>query len=125
LSPLLCLAPPRDAFWVPVLPRGSKWNFLGPFEPWNAGQTQPPERTAPIATGQPPPPATPPPAPSNWAPDYRQVGIGFVAGLLVAVFVGMQLRESRRRRQRYANSGPPPLPESTTRLQPPHGHERN
>jgi tetratricopeptide (TPR) repeat protein len=40
-----------------------------------------------------------PPAASFRTPDWRQVAIGFVAGVLVTVFATLQLRESRRRRQ--------------------------
>lgn len=44
-------------------------------------------------------------APQSWTPDWRQVGVGFLAGVLVAVFAQLQVREIRRRRLAGAGRG--------------------
>jgi hypothetical protein len=53
-----------------------------------------------IATQPPPPKAeaqTTPPASASttWLPDWKQVGVGFVAGAVVALLLGFQIRQAR------------------------------
>jgi hypothetical protein len=44
-----------------------------------------------------PPPAASPP--STWTPEWRQIGISFVAGAIVAALLSLQLREMRKRKR--------------------------
>ncbi|HVS39240.1 MAG TPA: tetratricopeptide repeat protein [Gemmataceae bacterium] len=63
---------------------------------------------------QPAAPPAPAPAASGWA-DWRPLGIGFAAGLIVAVLAALQWTEWRRRRLAAPAGAPPPAP-------PPHQH---
>jgi tetratricopeptide (TPR) repeat protein len=46
-------------------------------------------------------------APASWLPDPRAIAVGFVAGVVVTVLAGLQLREIRRRREQRAGSPSP------------------
>src|SRR5262249_30982287 len=41
-------------------------------------------------------PATP--SPSGWTPEWRQIAVSFVAGVIVAALLSLQLREIRKRK---------------------------
>jgi tetratricopeptide (TPR) repeat protein len=55
-----------------------------------------------------PPTATPAADKSatNWLPDLRAIAVGFVAGVVVTLLAGLQLREIHRRREMRAGSPP-------------------
>src|SRR5262249_16262238 len=40
----------------------------------------------------------PPPPPSGWTPEWRQISVSFVAGVIVAALLSLQLREIRKRK---------------------------
>jgi len=52
--------------------------------------------SAAAETDSPPPAAAPP---STWTPEWRQIGISFVAGAIVAALLSLQLREIRKRKR--------------------------
>jgi tetratricopeptide (TPR) repeat protein len=56
-----------------------------------------PTNGAPTIAGPTAPPTPAPTAVSDWMPQWRQIGVGFAAGALVAFLVGQQLRQLRRR----------------------------
>src|SRR5262249_46642067 len=60
-----------------------------------------PVQTAP--TPDVPPPAAPP-APAGWGLDWRQLGVGFLAGVGIALLIGLQLQLLWRRRQQTARA---------------------
>jgi tetratricopeptide (TPR) repeat protein len=47
-------------------------------------------------------PATNDQAKINWTPEWRQISVSFVAGVIVALLLSMQLREMRKRKQETA-----------------------
>jgi tetratricopeptide (TPR) repeat protein len=87
-APRTALVPPvagslgqATAAWVPVL--------LPPA----AGPADAPN--APVGSAPPPP---------NWLPDWRALGVGFGAGMVVAVVAALQWREWRRKRPAAATA---------------------
>jgi hypothetical protein len=63
-------------------------------------------------------PASAPPAPSNWLPDWKTLGVGFLTGFFTATLVGLQVREWRRR-QSGVREEPPTSPPSEGGTAPP------
>src|SRR5262249_62039133 len=43
-------------------------------------------------------PATAPTPSAGWTPEWRQIGVSFVAGVIVAALLSLQLREMRKRK---------------------------
>jgi hypothetical protein len=61
--------------------------------------------TAIVKASEPPPPSkdeggrgttTPPPTSTGWMPNWRELGVGFAAGALVALLLGYQVRQARQ-----------------------------
>ncbi len=63
-------------------------------------------------------PASAPPAPANWLPDWKTLGVGFLTGFFTATLVGLQVREWRRR-QSGVREEPPTSPPSEGGTAPP------
>jgi tetratricopeptide (TPR) repeat protein len=60
----------------------------------------------PISSPAAPESSASPPAPSGWVPDWRGMGVSFVAGVVVALLGALQWQQWRRRRQPAADSRP-------------------
>jgi hypothetical protein len=85
---LLCAFSPTAL--GPILPASAAWGAQFRPQPLAA----PARRAADEGGGAAAPPAPPP----NWLPDWRPLGVGFGAGVVVALIGALQWREWRRRR---------------------------
>jgi hypothetical protein len=98
---LLWVAAPRGMMQAPVagpLAYECVWDAFHYYQPY-LSELEGARATTPAAEAQ--PTASPPP---SWLPNWRHIGVGFVAGAAVALLAQMQWRESRRRRQALASS---------------------
>ena len=111
LTPLL----QENLFWS-LTPRGSPgvpvggalaheaawWAAAGYFEILQGEERLGRPLEAADVAAAPSAPDTPPTPPPAWLPDWRQLGVGFVSGAVVAALAALQWGEWRRRRQAAA-----------------------
>lgn len=94
LAPRAALAPPGAG----ALAQEAGFNLLPAYETKRLQDELTRKAATPQAGADSSPPAAPP-AKGDWLPDWRQISVSFVAGMVVATLLSMQFREYRRRRQ--------------------------
>jgi hypothetical protein len=91
LTPLVGLLPPGPGVGLDAI------GTLAALE--RIGDKPLPEREIPAAPPATTSPATAPAPSAAWTPEWRQIGVSFVAGAVVAALLSLQLREMRKRKQ--------------------------